>query len=61
MKPNKVQVFLHEWNDVPVRVPQVVLVGFPVFPVPFQVAGGDQVPTYQYVRFGFCLIGCVEF
>ena len=58
-KPNKVGVFLHEWNDVPVRVPLVVSVGFPGFPVPFQVAEDDKVPTYQCVRFGFCSNGCV--
>ena len=58
MKPNKMDVFVTVWNDVPVRVPQVVLVGFPV---QFQVAEGDKVPTYQCVRFEFCLSGCVEF
>ena len=56
-----VEVFLHEWNDVAVRVPQVVLVGFPVFPVQFQVAEGDKVPTYQCVQFEFCLNGYVGF
>ena len=62
MKPNKVEVFLHEWNDVPVRVPQkVVLVGFPAFPVPFQVAAGYKVLTYQCILFEFCWTGYVEF
>ena len=61
LKPNKVEVFLHEWNDVPDRVPQVVLVGFPAFPVPFQVAADYKVLTYQCVLFEFCWTGCVEF
>jgi len=60
-KPNKVEVFLYELNDVPVRVPQVVLVEFPGFPVQFQVAEVDKVPTYQCVLFEFCLNGYVEF
>jgi len=58
MKPNKVEVCVTVWNNVSVRVPQVVLVGFPV---KFQVAEGDKVPTYQCVQFEFCLNGYVEF
>ena len=58
MKPNKLEVFLNEWNDIPVQVPQVVLVGFPV---QSQVEEGDKMPTYQCVQFEFCLNRYVEF